>query len=139
MVCCLPSLPYPEENCRTISFTTWLSFLQLLPGLPRPTAGMKLEEDTTGHQRMDRYKKMGSVGPCSNCKVWAQPLPASLAELLHSHRSEWSPGYTRPSRQSAGRAHTERAFNEPLVCWLRYAFRERAGTLKTSRSVVAVG
>lgn len=64
VVCRLPSLTYPEENCRTISFTPWLSFLQLLPGLPRPMAGMKLEEDTTGHQRMD-IKRRARLDPAA--------------------------------------------------------------------------
>lgn len=54
-------------------------FLPAVFRAARPTAGRKLEEDTAGHQRMG-YKKMASAGPRHNCKVWAQPLPASLAE-----------------------------------------------------------
>lgn len=72
----LPSfLNLPRENRRTVSFTTWLSFLQLLPGLPRPAAEMKPEEDTTGHQRMV-------------IKRWARLDPAAIVRCGHSHSQQ---------------------------------------------------
>lgn len=129
------------ELYSTVSFTTRPSFLQLLSGLPRPTgAGMKLEEDTTGQQRMG-LTSWARLEPCRRRKAWAPPRPASLAELNTVTGVSGLPGSTRPSHQSAGRAPTPKSvLTNHGVGWLTDAFtRERAGTLETSRSVVVVG
>lgn len=83
-------------------------------------------------------------------KRWARLDPAAIVRCGQSHSQQALRSFYTVTGASGlldtlalhisslGGAY-ERAFNEPLVCWLRYAFRERAGTLKTSRSVVAVG
>ena len=80
-VCWLPYLTYPQENCGTVSFTPRLSFLQLFPGLPRPLAEMKLEEDTTRCHRI-------------SIKRWTWLDPPAIARCGYSHSQQALQSFT---------------------------------------------